>query len=62
MKLRKIKWAGYVARMVEMRNACNILLENLKSKDDLEDLGIYDRITLEWILEKWGGMVRTGFV
>jgi hypothetical protein len=30
--------------MGEMRNAYSILVENLKGKDHLEDIGIYGRI------------------
>jgi hypothetical protein len=32
-------------------------LGNLKERDHLEDLGIYGRIILEWILWKQGGRV-----
>jgi hypothetical protein len=39
--------------MREMRNAYKIKnSENLKGRDHLEDLGIHDRIILEWILGK----------
>jgi hypothetical protein len=52
IKSRRMGWAGHVALMVEMRNASNILVENLKGRDHLEDLGVDGRITLEWILGK----------
>jgi hypothetical protein len=32
MKLRKMKWAGHVARMGEKRNAYRILVGNLEEK------------------------------
>jgi hypothetical protein len=37
-------------------------LENLKGRDHSEYVGIDERITLEWILEKYGRKVWTGFV
>jgi hypothetical protein len=36
--------------------------ENLKGRNPLENLGIDGRILLEWILEKLGETVRTGFI
>jgi len=35
---------------------------NLKERDHAEDLGVDGRIILEWILGKYGGKVRTGFI
>jgi hypothetical protein len=37
-------------------------LENLKGQDHLEDLGIDEKLILEWILKKLGGKVWTGFI
>jgi hypothetical protein len=45
---RGMRWAGYVAHVGEMRNALNILV----GRDHLEDLGINEKIILEWILGK----------
>jgi hypothetical protein len=44
-----MKWMEYVARMEEMRNAYNILIEKLNSKGKYhsEDLGVDVRIILE---------------
>jgi hypothetical protein len=42
----------HIACLGEMANAYKILLENLKGRDHLEDLGIDGRIILEYILEK----------
>jgi len=37
-------------------------LENLKGRDHSEDLGVDGRVILEWISEKYGGKVWTGFM
>jgi hypothetical protein len=47
--------------MGEMRNT-KLLFENLKGRDNLEDLGIDGRILLEWILGKWNRKVLVGFI
>jgi hypothetical protein len=44
--------------MGETRNAYDILVENLKGRDKLKDLGVDGNI-LEWILGKQGGRVWT---
>jgi hypothetical protein len=36
------------------------LSENLKRRDNSEDLGVGGRILLEWTLEKYGGNLWTG--
>jgi hypothetical protein len=41
LKLRKIKWAGNVARMGDIRNACKVLVRNLKG-----DISMYGCIKL----------------
>jgi hypothetical protein len=51
IKSRKIGWARHVARMGEMRNVY-IFSENLKERDNSEDVSIGGRIILEWILGK----------
>jgi hypothetical protein len=38
--------------MEGMRNADNILLEYVKERDHLEELGVDERIILDWILGK----------
>jgi hypothetical protein len=52
IKVRRMRCAGHVARMVDMRNAYKILLENLKGRDYAEDLGVDGKIKLERILGK----------
>jgi hypothetical protein len=34
----------------------------MRRKDHMKDLGINGRITLRFILKKWGGMVWTGLI
>jgi len=41
-----MRWANHVARMGEMRNSYNILVEKP------EDLGVDERMILEWIFEE----------
>jgi hypothetical protein len=43
IKLRKIRGAGHVACMGEMRNAYKILVGELERKNHSEDLGIDGR-------------------
>jgi hypothetical protein len=49
-----MRWAGYVARMRAMRNPQKIWSGILRGGDQLEDLGVYGRIILEWVLGKQG--------
>jgi hypothetical protein len=35
-------------------------LVNVKGKDNLEDLCVVGKLTLEWILGKWGGGEKRG--
>jgi hypothetical protein len=50
IKSRRIRWAGHVARMGEMKNAFTYFVESLKGRYRLEDLGVGGRIILKWIL------------
>jgi hypothetical protein len=52
IKTRRMRWAGHVALMGEMRNARNILVQNGKGRDHSEDLRNDGKIILEWILGK----------
>jgi len=55
-----------------MGRACNthereekntkVWLENLKGRDQSEDLGVDGKTILEWILEKYGGKGWTGCI
>jgi hypothetical protein len=46
IKSRRMTWAGHVAHMGEMRNAYNIVVENLNGRDHSENLRI-NRIILK---------------
>jgi hypothetical protein len=48
----RMRWAGHVARMGEVRGTYNILVGRLKGGDHWEDLGVDGRLTLRWILGK----------
>jgi hypothetical protein len=50
VNIRRIRWLGNVAHTGGMRNAHKIYFENLKGGDQLENLSVYGRIILEWIL------------
>jgi hypothetical protein len=64
MKARSITWAEHVAHTGEI-NAYKILVQKLKGRDHLEDLGIGGKIILEWILGKvwsefvWWALINT---
>jgi hypothetical protein len=60
IKSRMMRWAGYVARMGEKRNAYRILVGKPEGKRQLEDLDIDGRIILKWMLDGciiWGGFL-----
>jgi hypothetical protein len=50
MGLRRVRWAVTVACLSEMRNAYTVLLEKPTKNDDQEDLAIYERVMIKWIL------------
>jgi hypothetical protein len=58
----KIKEMGRAcAGMAKKRSTYSVLWGNLKERDRLEDLGVYERIILKWILRKqdattWNGL------
>jgi hypothetical protein len=37
---RKMRWAGHVARMEEMKSACNMLFGKPEGRDHYEDVGV----------------------
>jgi hypothetical protein len=56
--MRKV---GHVPCMREMTNTYKVLVDNLKGRDQLKDLGADMRIILKWSIKKSGGSVWTGF-
>jgi hypothetical protein len=59
IKSRRMRLTVHVARIGEMRII--FWLENLKGRDQLEDLGVNGKITLEWILGKYRGRLWAGY-
>jgi hypothetical protein len=62
IKPRRMRWAGYVARMGEKRNACRILVGKPEEKRPLGTYKLDERIILRWILERWDGVVWSGLI
>jgi hypothetical protein len=50
--LRRMRWAGHVARMREKRSACRVLLWTAEVKSHYEDLGI-DGTMIGYVMVKW---------
>jgi hypothetical protein len=59
IKLRRIRWVGHVAGMVDVKKLLTVRLEN---KDQLEIVGINRRILLKWLLVKECQGLWTGFI
>jgi hypothetical protein len=53
VKRRKMKRAGHVARMVEMRSPQKLLSVSQKNRDRFEDSGVGMRIILKWVLKEY---------
>jgi hypothetical protein len=51
---RRTRWVGHVTHMGDIRNVYKIWLEYLKGNEHFEDIGIYGRIILGWILKERG--------
>ena len=51
IKSRRVRWAGHVARVGELRRA-GLCWEHLKEGDHLKELVVDGSIMLEWILKK----------
>jgi hypothetical protein len=56
-----MRWTGQVARTIELRNAYNILIEKSEGKRPLGKTRSRWGM-LEYIVEKRGGMMWTGFI
>jgi hypothetical protein len=55
MKLRRMRWAGHVARMGEGRNVYRILLGMPEEKKHLKDQGLDGRMESKWTLDRLVG-------
>jgi len=51
-KPRRMRWAGYAARMGEKKNACRFRWGKFRGREHLENLSIGGKKTLKWILKK----------
>jgi hypothetical protein len=49
LKSRRMRWAGHVAHMWYMRNACNILVGKPEGKRPLGSRSVNGRIILKWM-------------
>lgn len=61
IRSRRMRWLEHVAHVVEKKNACKVVMGNLKETKHLKNLGT-KRIILKWMLNKHNGRTRTGFV
>ena len=55
IKLRWMRW-------VEACDIYGVWRGNLRERHHLEDIGIYERIILKWVLKKWAVRVLSGFI
>jgi hypothetical protein len=62
IKSRRMRWAGYVARMGENRNAYRLLVEKPEGKRPLRIPRRRWLDNIGWILERWDGVMWTGLV
>ena len=60
IKSRRMRWAGYVARMGERRGVYRFWWGNFRERDHLGHSGVDGRIILRWISRKWYVGVWTG--
>ena len=51
--VRRMRWAGLVARMRERRGLYEILVGKSERRKPLEDPGVDERIILKWIIKLW---------
>jgi hypothetical protein len=62
MKLKRMRWAGHVARIWEKRVHTGLWWGNLRERNHLEDRGIDGKVIIRWIFRKWGGWAWTGLM
>jgi hypothetical protein len=61
VKLRRMRWAGHVARMGEERGAHRVLVGKPEGKSHWGDPDVDGRIILRWMLRKSEVVVGTGW-
>ena len=61
VKLRRMRWAGHVARVGEDRVVYRVWWRNLRERDQWGDQDVDGRIILRWIFRKLEGVVGTGW-
>jgi len=62
IKSRKMRWAGYVARMGRGEVYTRFWWGNLRERDHFEDAGLNGRIILRWIFRKWDVGLSIGLI
>jgi hypothetical protein len=62
MKLRRLRWAGHVARMGRRGMHVGYWWEIQKERDHWEDQDVGGWTVLKWILERYDGMVWIGSI
>ena len=60
IKLRTMRWAGHVARMIEERGVYRVLVGKPEGKNRWEDLGVDGWIILGRISRRWDMGIWTG--
>jgi hypothetical protein len=55
IKLRRMRWAGHVARMEKREVHTGFWWGDLRESDHLGDPGVDGRIILKWFFKKWDG-------
>ena len=54
IKSKMMRWAGYVERMGQNRNAYRFLWANLNERNSSEHLAVTESIILKWMINKYG--------
>jgi len=60
IKSRRMRWAGYVGRMGEVRGCIGSCWRNRREGDHWGDLGVHGWIILGWISRRWDVGIWTG--
>jgi len=54
-KSRRMRWAGHIARIIDRKGICRVMVGNLRNRGHLEGPGVDGRIILRWIFRKCVG-------